>query len=105
MNARLKNVRQLLDFPAAAPDDLRRSRLLTVLLLGMGGLTFLTLVVAIIVVITGMESLEQSILLFQTAFTLLAGIVLILLINRSGQDPGTYSPWRADPRLLAIPPS
>ena len=24
---------------------------------------------------------------------------------RQTQDPGTYSPWRSDPRLLAIPTS
>jgi len=75
-------VRQLLDVPSTDPDNQRRARLLNILLLGTATLTLLTLSVTAIADAIGEIGEPGIIPLYLGGLTMLAGIVIIFLINR-----------------------
>ncbi len=78
-------IRRLIDVPAAAPDTMRRSRLLNILLMSVSGLAILTILTATLSIVAGIEDLEQNILLYSGSLVLLLGLIVIWLINRSGR--------------------
>ena len=75
-------VRQLLDVPSTDPDNQRRARLLNILLLGTATLTLLTLSVTAIADAIGEIGEPGVIPLYLGGLTMLAGTVIIFLINR-----------------------
>jgi len=75
-------VRQLLDVPSTDPDNQRRARLLNILLLGTATLTLLTLSVTAIADAIGEIGEPGIIPLYLGGLTMLAGIVIVFLINR-----------------------
>lgn len=71
---------RLTEVQVADPDDLRRRRLLDVLLGGVMVLTILTVLVTLYYDIKGLE--PQAIFIYRAALVLLPGIIFIYLINR-----------------------
>ncbi len=83
-----RSVNRLLEVPSTDPEDARRRKLLNILLAGIAVLTFLTLIAAIAVSISGQEDVA---LVFSGTLASLFGFVLIFLVNRywSGEIAGS----------------
>ena len=86
---KLEAINQLLEVSSTDAEDARRRKLLNILLLGVTALTFLTLVAVIIVGIGGQEDLSR---LRSGTIALIIGFVVIFLINRywSGDLAGSF---------------
>jgi PAS domain S-box-containing protein len=75
---------QLLDVPSTDPDDVRRGKLLNILLMGMTGLLVVAMVLALVGYVTGLASQSQGARVFIGAFITLAGMAVVFLVNRFG---------------------
>ncbi len=75
-------ISRLLDVRSTDPDNRRRSRLLNILLLGVGSLVFLALLATILASLTGSYVAERDFTLYRTAIGMLLGVAVIYLINR-----------------------
>jgi len=77
----------LLEVSADDPDEARRRQLLNILLLGLAVLTLLTLVVTGAVTASNLADPDSSALLaFLGSLTVVAGIVLVFIVNRYWSD-------------------
>lgn len=87
----MKVISQLLDIRSLDPDDIRRRKLLNIILLGMMLIILLGVLAISLTVITGIEEPEQTPLLYQISVIMIIGIVAIYAINRywSGQVAGS----------------
>lgn len=77
----------LLNVPTSDPDDARRRKLLNILLLGVGGFSFLaSLAMAFVIAATPTSApfQEETVLFFVGSLVMLAGIGIIFAINRYG---------------------
>lgn len=73
---------QLLDVSSTDPDDRRRARLLNILLLGLVMLTVLAAVAATLAYLAGVLDVQRMIAICASSLVMVAGCVVILLINR-----------------------
>jgi hypothetical protein len=76
-------VRELLMVPTSDPDDERRARLLTIVLLGMAVLIGAAIAATLVIGWLGLLTLEQQRPLLMGTLTGLAGILAIYWLNRS----------------------
>ncbi len=77
----------LLNVPTSDPDDARRRKLLNILLLGVGGFSFLAfLAMAFVIAATPTSApfQEETVLFFVGSLVMLAGIGIIFAVNRYG---------------------
>jgi len=72
----------LTTIPAADPDDARRRRLLSVILLSMFGVGFFTLLIALILPLFGVLTSEDAAFLVVAALATLVGVIIFYVINR-----------------------
>ncbi|MEJ2746310.1 MAG: histidine kinase dimerization/phospho-acceptor domain-containing protein [Anaerolineae bacterium] len=87
MNKRAEWLEQLLDVPSATPDVRRRARLLNILLLGLGSLSFLAIVAIFVAQIMGMFTFQEGVQTYVPTSILLIGIGVIYAINRYWSGP------------------
>jgi PAS domain S-box-containing protein len=73
---------RLLDVPGTDADESRRSRLLNVLLLGIGGLAFLSFLATVAAQISGTYVPERDFSLYLTSIGVIVGIVILYFMNR-----------------------
>ncbi len=75
-------INALLDVPTLDSDGQRRARLLNILLLGMGGLTLLAILLAVIFM--SPETQQENTRLIKVGVIFLGGVTIIYLTNRYG---------------------
>ena len=74
---------QLLDIRSLDPEDQRRRKLLTILLIGMAALSLISLLVLVIFTVTGMlKTSEEIILFYGGTISVLLGVAIFYAINR-----------------------
>ena len=73
---------RFLEVPTADPDDARRRRLLNILLIGVAGLTILTLVATNVARLANLVGSPEMALLYKSIAAILGGIAVIFLVNR-----------------------
>lgn len=79
----MNTIRRLISISATDPDDSRRRRLLSIILIGFTTLLVIALISISIVILSGRaQSMEGIYQLFYASAALLIGIVLIFLLNR-----------------------
>jgi len=74
-------INQLLNVPSTDPDDARRRKLLNILLMGVGVLTFLAILFEILYRLAGAAEAEP-VWIYHSLLATLVGVVIIFVINR-----------------------
>ena len=88
---------RLMRIPTADPEDARRRRLLSILLVGTGAVTLFLLLFVAVYTLLGLASDPNDILYpLGGALTMLSGVVVIFLINRYGRG------WLASALFLVL---
>ncbi|MBN1875568.1 MAG: HAMP domain-containing histidine kinase [Anaerolineae bacterium] len=75
-------ITQLLEVSSTDPEDIRRRRLLNILLVGTGSLSFFALIAVTTAYFFGLTSTEDFRQLLPIALVLLGSLIIIFLINR-----------------------
>jgi len=80
---------RLTDVPSSDPDDARRRKLLNILLVGVAGLSFLTILFVLLSYVLGIIKNTNDLWLgLASTVGLLVGVVIFWIINRSQKIPG-----------------
>jgi serine phosphatase RsbU (regulator of sigma subunit) len=87
----MRLINAFLDVPSTDPDDARRRKLLNILLAGVAAGAMMLALVSILLVLSGVASLEETSWVYSLALTVLGGGALIFVINRFRS--GEWASW------------
>ena len=80
----MKGIRSLFELPSIESDEIRRENLLAILVGWTVILAILQLLVTLILVLIGNVRFEETLWLFPVTITMFAGLVIVILLDRSG---------------------